>query len=52
VDAWAQVIRRIGDDAVRLGRLSAGGLLEPGGPVVGESLRRAEFEQALRAKVA
>ena len=40
----AELIERIGYDAVRLGSLSAGRLLEPGGPVFGVSLRRTEFE--------
>ena len=48
----ADLIERIGYDAVRLGRLSAGRLLEPGGAVFGASLRRAEFEQAVRAEAA
>jgi len=50
VDAVADVIERIGYDAVRLDSLRAGGVLEPGGPVFGVSLRRAEFEAALRAE--
>jgi predicted dinucleotide-binding enzyme len=52
VDVVAEVIERIGYDAVRLDSLSAGRLLEPGGPVFGVSLRRAEFELALRAVAA
>lgn len=52
VDAVADVIERIGYDTVRLDSLSAGRLLEPGGPVFGVSLHRAEFELAVRAKVA
>jgi 8-hydroxy-5-deazaflavin:NADPH oxidoreductase len=52
VDALAEVIERIGYDAVRLNSLSAGRLLEPGGPVFGISLHRAEFERALHAQVA
>jgi hypothetical protein len=51
VDAVAEFIERIGYDAVRLDRLSAGRLLEPGGPVFGVPLRRAEFELAVRAEV-
>jgi predicted dinucleotide-binding enzyme len=51
-DAVAEVIERIGYDAVRLDRLSAGRLLEPGGPVFGVPLHRAEFELALHAQVA
>jgi 8-hydroxy-5-deazaflavin:NADPH oxidoreductase len=52
VDVVADLIERIGFDAVRLGSLAAGRLLEPGGPVFGASLRRAEFERALRAEAA
>jgi predicted dinucleotide-binding enzyme len=48
----AELIERMGYDAVRLGSLSAGRLLEPGGPVFGVSLRRAEFEPAVRAMAA
>lgn len=48
LDVVAAVIERIGYDAVRLETLSAGRLLEPGGPVFGASLRRAELEAALR----
>jgi predicted dinucleotide-binding enzyme len=52
VDSVAEVIERIGYGPVRLDSLSAGRLLEPGGPVFGISLHRTEFEAALRAKVA
>jgi len=52
VDVVADFIERIGYDAVRFDRLSAGRLLEPGGPVFGVSLQRSEFEQAVRAEVA
>src|SRR5260370_1233607 len=52
VDAVAEVVERIGYDAVRLDSLSAGRLLEPGGPVFGVSLHRAEFELAVLAQVA
>ena len=48
----AGIIERMGYDAVRLDSLSAGRLLEPGGPVFGVSLHRTEFELAMRAKVA
>lgn len=51
VDAVAEFIERIGYDAVRLDRLSAGRLLEPGGPVFGAPLPRARFELAVRAGV-
>jgi len=36
-------------DAVLLHSFAAGRLLEPGGPVFGTSLRRAEFELAVRS---
>jgi predicted dinucleotide-binding enzyme len=52
VDVVAGVIERIGYDAVRLGNLRAGRLLEPGGPVFGVALPRPEFELALEAKAA
>src|SRR6202158_1752870 len=52
VDVVADVIERIGYDTVRLNSLSAGRLLEPGGPVFGVPLHRTEFELALRAPVA
>jgi predicted dinucleotide-binding enzyme len=47
VDVMAEVIERIGYDAVRLNSLSAGRLLAPGGPVFGVPLSRADFEQAV-----
>jgi predicted dinucleotide-binding enzyme len=52
VDMVAEFIERIGYDAVRFDRLSAGRLLEPGGPVFGVSLHRSEFEGAVRAEAA
>jgi 8-hydroxy-5-deazaflavin:NADPH oxidoreductase len=52
VELVAGVVERIGYDAVRLEDLGAGRLLEPGGPVFGASLRRDEFEQAVRARAA
>lgn len=51
IDAVAGLIERIGYDAVRLDSLRAGRLLEPGGPVFGAALSRAEFELAVLAKV-
>jgi predicted dinucleotide-binding enzyme len=51
-DLVAEVIERIGYDPVLLDSLYAGRLLEPGGPVFGVSLRRPEFERALRADAA
>jgi predicted dinucleotide-binding enzyme len=50
VDAVAEVIERIGYDTVRLASLRTGRVLEPGGPVFGVSLGRAEFEAAVRAE--
>ena len=52
VDVVAELIERIGYDAVRFDRLSAGRLLEPGSPVFGASLHRSEFERAVRAEAA
>jgi predicted dinucleotide-binding enzyme len=52
VEVVADVIERIGYDAVRLESLSSGRLLEPGGPVFGVALRRPVFERALSAEVA
>jgi hypothetical protein len=52
VDIVAEVIERIGYDAVRLGSLRAGRVLEPGGPVFGVALRRPDFELAVRAEAA
>jgi 8-hydroxy-5-deazaflavin:NADPH oxidoreductase len=52
VDVVGELIERIGYDAVRFDRLSAGRLLEPGGPVFGVSLHRTEFELAVRAEAA
>jgi predicted dinucleotide-binding enzyme len=52
VDVVTELIERIGYDAVRLESLSAGRLLEPGGPVFGASMNRSEFEGALHAKAA
>jgi predicted dinucleotide-binding enzyme len=52
VDVVTELIERIGYDAVRLESLTAGRLLEPGGPVFGASMNRSEFEGALHAKAA
>jgi hypothetical protein len=46
VDVVAELVERIGYDAVRLGDLATGRVLEPGGPVFGVALRRPEFELA------
>lgn len=45
-------IERLGYDAVRLPSLSAGRILEPGGPVFGALLHRSDFELAVTAKAA
>jgi predicted dinucleotide-binding enzyme len=52
VGVVAGVIERIGYDTVRLGSLAAGRLLEPGGPVFGVPMRRAEFELAMCPRAA
>ena len=52
VEVVADLIERMGYDAVRLDRLSAGRLLEPGGPVFGMPLHRTTFELAVRAEAA
>jgi predicted dinucleotide-binding enzyme len=52
VNVVADIIERIGFDTVRLDSLVAGRLFEAGGPVFGASVRRAEFELALRAEAA
>ena len=51
-DRVTELIERVGYDAVRLDSLRAGRVLEPGGPVFGASLRRAEFDLAVRAEAA
>src|SRR5262245_2518096 len=52
VEVVEDFIERIGFDAVRVGNLSAGRLLEPDGPVFGRPLSRDEFERALGAMAA
>jgi predicted dinucleotide-binding enzyme len=47
VDVVADLIERIGYDAVRFDSLKAGRLFEAGGPVFGVSLRREEFQRAV-----
>jgi 8-hydroxy-5-deazaflavin:NADPH oxidoreductase len=42
-------VDRIGYDAVPLGSLSAGRVLQPGGPVFGTVLRREDFEHAVHS---
>jgi predicted dinucleotide-binding enzyme len=48
----AEVIDHLGYDAVQLPSLSAGRLLQPGGPLFGVPLRRNELEQAVAPKAA
>ncbi|MBO3750108.1 NAD(P)-binding domain-containing protein [Streptosporangiaceae bacterium NEAU-GS5] len=48
----AEVVERIGYDAVRLPSLRAGRLLQPGGPVFGAALERAAFEDAVGVRQA
>ena len=43
-----EIIDRFGYDPVLLGSLSAGRVLQPGGPVFGAVLARSEFERAIR----
>jgi predicted dinucleotide-binding enzyme len=52
MDVVTEVIERIGYDAVRLDSLSAGRILESGGPVFGAALYRSGFESALRVQAA
>ena len=52
VEVVENFIKRIGFDAVPVGNLSAGRLLEPDGPVFGRPLSRDEFERALGAMAA
>jgi len=47
-----EVIDRMGYDPVLLGSLSAGRVLQPGGPVFGAVLTRSEFERAIHITVA
>jgi 8-hydroxy-5-deazaflavin:NADPH oxidoreductase len=47
VNTVSAFVDRIGYDAVRVGPLSAGRVLEPGGPVFGLLLRREDFERAV-----
>jgi predicted dinucleotide-binding enzyme len=48
----AEIVDRIGFDAVRLDSLSAGRDFEAGGPIFGALLRRSEFDRALRPAAA
>jgi hypothetical protein len=47
VDAIARLVDRIGYDPVRVGSLTAGRVLQPGGPVFGITLGLPEFERAV-----
>lgn len=47
-----ELIERIGYDPVQLDSLSAGRVLEPGGPVFGALLRQPDFERAISAMAA
>jgi len=47
VDTVAEIVERIGYDAVRLAGLRAGRILQPGGPVFGVALNRTDFELAV-----
>ncbi len=47
----AELVERIGYDVVAMTSLSSGRLLEPGGPVFGAMLRKADFEAAIGAGV-
>jgi predicted dinucleotide-binding enzyme len=49
VAAVADFVDRIGYDPVRLPSLEAGQVLQPGGPVFGQVLKRPEFERAIGA---
>jgi predicted dinucleotide-binding enzyme len=48
VDKVSEFVDRIGYDAVRVGPLSGGRVLEPGGPVFGAVLHRVDFEREVR----
>src|SRR2546430_1731832 len=52
VQSVEDFIERTGYDVVRLDSLSAGRVLEPGGPVFGALLSRSKFEQAVGVKAA
>jgi len=52
VHTVADIIERIGYDTVQLDSLSAGRVLDAGGPVFGALLRRPDFTSALRAEAA
>jgi predicted dinucleotide-binding enzyme len=47
IDTVSTFVDRIGYDAVPVGPLSGGRVLQPGGPVFGAVLRRQDFERAV-----
>jgi 8-hydroxy-5-deazaflavin:NADPH oxidoreductase len=49
VNTVSTFVDRIGYDAVAVGPLSAGRVLQPGGPVFGTVLRREDFERAVHS---
>ena len=50
VNKVSEFVDRIGYDAVRVGPLSGGQALQPGGPVFGAVLLREDFERAVRSR--
>jgi hypothetical protein len=52
VEAVAGLVDDIGFDPILLGGLSSGRILEPDGPVFGQPMSRADFEQSLAAVAA
>ena len=48
VEVIARLVDRIGFDPARVGRLAAGRVLQPGGPVFGVTLSLPEFEQVVQ----
>ena len=50
VTTVSALVDRIGYDAIPLGTLSAGRVLQPGGPVFGAVLRRGDFQRAVRGR--
>ncbi len=47
VDAVAELVERVGYDALRIGGLRSGRILQPGGPVFGALLSAEDFERAI-----
>lgn len=52
VESIAEVVERIGYDAIRMGGLRSGRVLQPGGPVFGALLNARQFEDHLSSHVA